>query len=67
MRLGGEDLCKKFKFDYTNKGYEHNPKSVSENEMNKAPWDFEIQTDHLISARQPDIVRVKKKKRKPVE
>ena len=31
-----------------------------ENEMNKILWDFEIQTDHLISGRQPDLVIVKK-------
>ena len=27
-------------------------------------WDFMIQTDHLISARWPDQVKVKKKKKK---
>ena len=34
----------------------HNPESVLENETHKLPWDFEIQMDHLISVRQPDIV-----------
>ena len=51
------------KFDHTNKCYMHNPESVQENEMHKFLWDFEIQTDHLISARQPDLVIVNKKKR----
>ena len=37
----------------------NNPESVLENETHKILWDFEIQTDHLISARRPD----KKKKR----
>ena len=32
----------------------HNPESVL--------WDFEIQTDHLISARRPDFVIINKKK-----
>ena len=27
-------------------------------------WDFEIQTDHLISARRPDLVIVNKKKKR---
>ena len=36
----------------------HNPESVLENEMHKVPWDFEIQTDYLISARRPDLVIV---------
>ena len=39
-----------------------NPESVLENEMHKPRWKFEIQTDHLISARRPDLVIVKKKK-----
>ena len=42
----------------------HNPESVIENKMNKFLWDFEIQTDYLISARRPDLVIVKKKKKK---
>ena len=40
------------------------PVSVLENETQKLLWDFEIQTDHLISARRPDPVIVKKKKKK---
>ena len=30
--------------------------------MHKLVWDFEIQMDHLISARQPDLVIINKKK-----
>ena len=41
----------------------HNPESVLENEKQKLLWDFEIQTDHLISSRQPDLVIINKKKR----
>ena len=41
----------------------HNPEFVSENEMHKILWDFDIQTDHLILARRPDLVIVKKKKK----
>ena len=40
----------------------HNPESVLENETHQLLSDFEIQTDHLILARQPDQVTVKKKK-----
>ena len=39
----------------------HNPESVQENETHQILWDFEIQTDHLISARQPDLVIIKKR------
>ena len=42
-------------------------KSVLENEMQKFLWDFEIQTDHLISNQQPNLVRVNKKPSEPVE
>ena len=42
----------------------HNPESVLENEMHNLLWDFEIQTDHQISARQLDLIITKKKKKK---
>ena len=40
----------------------HNPKYDMKNETHKLLWDFEIQTDHLISARRPNLVLVNKKK-----
>ena len=55
------ELCKKFKFDQTNKWYMHNPESVPNNETYKLLCDFEIQTDHLISARRPDLIIINKK------
>ena len=39
----------------------HNTESVSENELHKILWDFEIQTDHLISSRRLYLVIVNKK------
>ena len=57
------ELCKKLKFDYMNKRYIHNPESVLENETLKLLRNFEIQTDHQISARRPDLVIFNKKKR----
>ena len=50
------ELCKKFKLDCTNKWYMRNPESVLENETRKILWDFDVQTDHLISARHPNLV-----------
>ena len=50
------EICKKFKFDYTNKWYIYNPASALENDTLKLQWDFDIQTDHLISARRPDLI-----------
>ena len=40
----------------------HNLESTQENETLKIFWEFEIQTDHLISARRPDLVIVNKKR-----
>ena len=51
----------------------HNPGRVLENETHKPLLDFDIKTDHLISTRRPDLVRVnnnkkgEKRERKPTE
>ena len=42
----------------------HNLESILENETHKILWDFEIQTDHLISARRQDLVIVNKNKKR---
>ena len=39
----------------------HNLASILENDTHKLQWDFDIQTDHLISARRPDQITKKKK------
>ena len=57
-------MCKKFKFDHTNKWYMHNPASVLENYTRKLLWVFDIQTDHLISARRPYFIIINNKKKK---
>ena len=57
------ELCKKFKFDHTNKWYMHNLESVLENEMHKLLWDIDIQTDHRFSTRRPDLMMVNKENR----
>ena len=41
----------------------HNPAPVLENATHKLHWDFNIQTDHLIAARRPDLTIINKKKR----
>ena len=56
------ELFKILKFDHMTKWYIHNPESVLRDETLKILWDFEIQIDHLISARRPDLVIGIKKK-----
>ena len=57
------EMCKKFKFDHANKWYMHNTAPVLENDTHKLLWDFDIQTDHLISTRRPDLIIINKKKK----
>ena len=59
------NLCKNVKIDSTKKLYMQDPESVLENVTDKIIWDFDIQTDHLISARPQDLVIVKKKENLP--
>ena len=56
------EMCKKFKFDHKNKWNMHNPAPVLENSTHKILWDFDIHTDHLISARRPDLIIINNKK-----
>ena len=39
----------------------HNPAPVLENDTQKLQWDFDIHTDHLISARRSDLIIINKK------
>ena len=56
-------LARKCNFEAGDKLYEHEPKSVLENEYYKILWDFSIQVDHVIEARKPNLVLVDKKRR----
>ena len=49
-------MCKEFKFNHSNKWYMHNPAPVRENATHKLLWDFNVQTNHLIPARRPDLI-----------
>ena len=42
----------------------HNPSPVLENDTHKNLWDFDIQTDHLISAQRQDFIIINKIKLK---
>ena len=42
----------------------YNPASVLKNDTHKLLWDFDIQTDNLISARRPEVININKKKKR---
>ena len=42
----------------------HNPASVLENDTHKLLWDFDILTDHLISARRPNLIVINNNNKK---
>ena len=42
----------------------YNPAPVQENDTQKLPWDFDVQTDHQMSARRPDLIIINQKKKK---
>ena len=42
----------------------YKPEFILENETHKVLLDFEIQTDHLIFVRRPDLVTYNKKKKR---
>ena len=53
-------LCKKYQMPCSNKWYEHQPESVTENENAKLLWDYGIRTDRVIQAHRPDLTLVDK-------
>ena len=55
-------LSRGLKYDHTTKWYMRKTEFRLENEMHEILLDFEIQTDHLISARRPDLMLINKKK-----
>ena len=54
------ELCGEFGLERTTRWYEHKPEGVTRKGNIKVLWDFNIQCDHEIEARRPDIVVVNK-------
>ena len=50
------EIYKKMKFDHTNIRCMHNTAPVLETNTHKLLWDFDIHSDHLISARRPNLI-----------
>ena len=53
-------LCEKYGIERAERWYKHRAEAVVETERVKILWDFNIQTDHVIQHRRPDIVVVEK-------
>ena len=58
------DILRQKGFPHEPQWYKHDPEAVVENDKFKILWDFTIQTDHIISARRPDIVVIDKQEKK---
>ena len=58
------ELCQNFGLVDNVKCYKHKPASVIDNDKVKILWDFNIQTDHVIQHRRPNIVVLYKTERK---
>ena len=54
-------MCRKYLIPCEDRWYQHRADKVAENEDVKLLWDFQVQTDHVIPARRPDILILKKK------
>ena len=59
-------ICKEFGIEVKERWYEHEPKTVTENDSVTILWDMPIHTDRTIAAKRPDIV-LNNKKDKPFE
>ena len=57
------ELRRKYNLEHANKWYEHQPQGVLENSHHKLLWDFNIQCDHEIEHRRPDLIIVDKEKK----
>ena len=54
-----KELCKRLKFDHTDKWCMYKRKFVLENETHKILWSFLIQKSHSIPVRRPDLFLIK--------
>ena len=57
------ELCRKYGLAASERWYEHQPVTVTENDSCKLLSDFSIQTDHVIQARRPDVILIDKDKK----
>ena len=56
-------LCRLYELDRADKWFEQQPSSVLETDRTKVLWNFNVQCDHIIEAKRPDIVVVEKEEK----
>ncbi|XP_077972208.1 uncharacterized protein LOC144427222 [Styela clava] len=56
------ELCKLYGLNRENNWYDHTPEKSQNNDNVTILWDFNIQTDHVITHRRPDIVVINSSK-----
>ena len=54
-------ICKEFGIEVKDRWYEHEPKTVTENDSVTILWDMPIHTNRTIAANMPDVMLKKKK------
>ena len=57
------ELGRKYSLEHAEKWYKHQPQKLAENSTCKISWDFNIQCDHEIEHRRPDLIIMDKEKR----
>ena len=66
LQVNPLDACCKYDLSSSEKWYDHQPDGVVENERCQILWDMNIQCDHVIEARRPDIVVVDRESNKVI-
>ena len=61
--MTGWERCQRLKLEHTDKLYIHKPESVQENETHEILWDYEIEKNHSILTKRPNLISINKKKR----
>ena len=56
------ELGTRLKFGQADNWYMHKLEYLLENEIHKIIWDIEIQIDHRIPIRRPDLIMIEKRK-----
>ena len=57
------ELRRKYGMPVTDRWYDNQQDTVTENDRCKLLWNFDVQTNHVIQARGPDVIAIDKEKK----